>query len=376
MNQRRRGSIRSLVIFFTICPYLYESRGEQALICVKNYALKTKAFCDAASMLAGDLPDLLFRVPDEIKAKAQEIRLRLGFPLMLQCGGESFFLNSKGETSEQAMSDCKPLDKRQIEENFKKICDYSLYSHQEEISSGYITMKGGHRVGISGVVAVENGKIISIHDISSLNVRVAKQIFRCADKVLEEILNDESQEILGTLIVGKPACGKTTLLRDLARQISLGTKLPRKNVTIIDERSEIAGTLGETWQNDVGLCDVLSDIPKGIGMLCAIRSLSPEILVCDEMGGSDDVRSVKQILNSGVKLIASIHSGTLNELLAKETARELLKTRCFENIVIMRGRKEPGEIEKIYKVRDEKIEISRNDDANILHILDGVSSVS
>ncbi|MDR1466983.1 MAG: stage III sporulation protein AA [Oscillospiraceae bacterium] len=337
---------------------------------------QTKAFCEVALVLNNDLSDLFFRVPDEIKEKVQEIRLRIGCPPMICCAKESFFLDSKGNITDQVMSNCKCLDKENIEENFKRICNYSLYSHQEEIASGYITIKGGCRVGVCGTAVVENGKISAMHNISSLNIRIAKQSFKCADKVLEELLNNDQEEILGTLIVGEPACGKTTLLRDLARQISTGTKSRRKNVTIIDERFEIAGILEENWQNNVGLCDILSNISKGAGMLRAIRSLSPEILICDEIGGSEDVCHVKQILNSGVKLISSIHSGSLEELLNKESARELLKTGAFENIVIMRGRETPGEVEKIYRVSDKNVEIFRNDDANILHVLDGISGVS
>ncbi|MDR3178454.1 MAG: Flp pilus assembly complex ATPase component TadA [Oscillospiraceae bacterium] len=337
---------------------------------------ESEAFCQASRILSEDLYNLLNNISENIKSKVQEIRLRVNCPLMICCRQNSYFLDSKGNLEENIMSSCKLLTKEDINENFKRICDYSVYSHQEEISLCYVTIKGGHRVGISGTATVLGSKIIGIRDISSLNIRIARQSLGCANKILESLINLGSGKIQGTLIAGEPSCGKTTILRDLARQLSIGTKIPRKKVTIIDERLEIAGTLEETWQNDVGLCDVLANITKGCAMLCALRSLSPEILVCDEVGDKSDIQSIRQVLNSGVQTISTIHAGSVEELLRKDQGRELLKTGAFQNIVIMKGRATPLEIKKIYKVSDEDAKIFRDGNANFLHLFDRISSIS
>lgn len=178
------------------------------------------------------------------------------------------------------------------------ICDNSIYSYQKEICEGYITIKGGHRVGITGNCVIENGKVINIRYISSLNFRVAKQIIGCSNNMLHNIINDEENCIYNTLIVSPPGAGKTTLLRDIIRNISNGTNLlDGQTVGLVDERCEISAMYKGEIQNNLGLrTDVLLNIPKALGMRMLIRSMAPQVIVADEIGSNEDIIAIKDAM--------------------------------------------------------------------------------
>ena len=240
-------------------------------------------------------------------------------------------------------------EKQDIEESYRRICDFSIYSHQEEIKKGYITVQGGHRVGISGTAVLQQGQIATVREISSLNIRVARQVYGAANELLSRMGQDISK---GLLIAGPPSCGKTTLLRDLARQLATGAGGIPKKVAIIDERGELAGTYCGIPQNDLGLCsDILDHYPKGEGMIQAVRALSPQFIFCDELGGQEDLEAVQQGLHAGAAMISTIHAGNIDDLLRKKQGQTLLQSQAFGYVAMMDA-VALGQIAEIHKAGD------------------------
>ena len=190
-----------------------------------------------------------------------------------------------------------------ILETLQIICENSIYSYQKEISEGYLTIRGGHRIGITGSCVIENDKVININYISSLNFRVARQVVGCSNNVMWDIINKEQNLVYNTLIVSLPGAGKTTLLRDIIRNISNGNKqFPGLTVGVVDERGEIAASYKGIPQNDIGIrTDVISNVPKYIGMKMLVRSMAPQVIAADEIGGPEDINAIREIICSRYK---------------------------------------------------------------------------
>ena len=219
---------------------------------------------------------------------------------------------------------------------------------------GYITLKGGHRVGITGNVVIKEGKVINISYISSLNFRIAKQILGASDKIIRYVLNYETNNIYSTLIVSAPGVGKTTLLRDLIRRISNGieqTGFKAINVGLVDERGEIAAMYRGIPQNDVGQrTDILDGIPKALGMTMLIRSMAPKVIVADEIGSIEEVEAIKYGICCGVKGIFTAHGATIEDIKLNPALNKLIENCCFERIIFLSDKKEKCGIEKIYSL--------------------------
>ena len=310
----------------------------------------TKAFDSAVEILSEDIGAVLKNIPDSRKSTVQEIRIRSNKPIALSDGATTVFMDSEGKIIYTMGEKAFTASQRSIYDTFRRICDYSVYSRQDEIKNGYITVKGGHRVGLCGTAVLTEGKISALNDISSMNVRIARQVFG----VSEEIINHLYPFERGILIAGMPSSGKTTLLRDLARSLSLGIGCHITRTAVIDERGELSGTYSGTAYNDMGLCDILNGYPKGEGIIHAIRAMSPQVIICDELGTNEDCKLVSQGFNAGAVVIASIHAGNYEELMRRKQAVELLETGAFENIVILESSNRPCKIAQFIKLGEQR----------------------
>lgn len=223
----------------------------------------------------------------------------------------------------------------------EKLSNYSIYSVQNELNSGYITVRGGHRVGVCGTVVLNNNKIENIKNISSVNIRIAREVIGCSDDLFNNVYVDGFKS---TLVVSPPNCGKTTLIRDLVRNISDKTK---QTITVIDERSEIGAVYNGKMQMNLGIrTDIINKCPKSIGIQNAIRSMGPDVIVLDEIGNREDIEAIKQVLTCGVSILATAHGQDIDEL-KLGGINQLLEMNIFKYIVFLKKDIMPGKIDKI-----------------------------
>lgn len=298
------------------------------------------------------LPDrIAFRIralPDEIKRDIQEIRLRINKPVALTCNNLTYYLTDKSFTADiyNNLNYFKAV-KTDITETFTKACTYSVYNRQGEIANGFITINGGHRMGITGSAVYNSGELINIKDISSINIRLSKEFVGCSKFLFDELQNN----LDSLLICGRPCSGKTTLIRDIARSLSVDFG---KKVCVIDSRNEISGTYRGEILNDLGNCDIFSMYRKTDGIEQAIRNMSPDYVICDEIVNFDEVSAISKGLNSGVKFIATMHCSSYSELVKKPIYKKLVNLKAFSNAVILKNNNHPTEIDEIIDLKEKK----------------------
>ena len=271
----------------------------------------------------------------------QEIKIRIGKPLIVMSDdGESILRDSAGSFY--------IITEAELREMLEYISNYSLYAYEEEMCQGFITIEGGHRIGLCGQVIVENGQIKNLRHISSINVRVAHEVKGCAEKVISQLILDK--KILNTLIISPPRCGKTTLLRDLIRLISDGNQhMEGQTVGVVDERSEIGGCYRGVPQNQLGIrTDILDGCPKAEGMLMLIRSMGPEVIAVDEIGTKEDVHAIDYAMHCGCKMIATVHGKSLDDIREKPELGRLVKDHRFERYIVLGNKRGVGSVEGIY----------------------------
>lgn len=270
----------------------------------------------------------------------QEIRIRIDKPLIFEVG------------SREIISKYVPRAE-ELKSIIQKMSNYSIYAFDEELKQGYITIKGGHRVGVCGKCVIEKNEVKTIKNIASLNIRICREVKGCSDSIMKSIL--ENNEVINTIIISPPKCGKTTLIRDMARNISDGVDklcFTGKKVCVIDERSELGACFNGVPQLNLGIrTDILDGCPKSEGIMMAIRSMSPDVVVCDEIGTYKDMESILTALNCGVSLITTIHGYSIEDLYSRPVFKDIVENNVFKRAIILSSKSGAGTIENIYDFR-------------------------
>ncbi|MGI5901958.1 MAG: stage III sporulation protein AA [Desulfitobacteriia bacterium] len=280
--------------------------------------------------------------------RIEEIRLRINQPLTIRTAKKDYFIPSGSRNSTEKFD---VLRKEDLLETLDKMTYSSIYAAEEELKQGFITLPGGHRTGICGETVIENGKIKTLKNISALNIRLARQPDLKTSKLLIHLLK-RSKDFCHTLLISPPRAGKTTLLRQLIRDLSNGVPeigLEGQTVGVVDERSEIAGM----WQGisafDLGCrTDVLDRCPKALGIKMLIRSMAPSVVAVDELGGPEDIAAVREAMSCGVKILATLHANSVAELKNRKHLKEMLESEILERVVVLSRVRGPGTIEAVY----------------------------
>lgn len=302
------------------------------------------------NILPGEIQASLVKTPKDVLSRIEELRLRVGQPLQLLGMDLDVYLGARGVA--QGQTDAMVVTLDMISKTMQKATQASLYAVEEDLRRGYVTVPGGHRIGVAGRVALFGGGAVkSIRNISSINIRIAREWPGAGTEVARHMVSRSEAKPLSTLILSPPGCGKTTMLRDLARQWSEGVvkgQRSGKKVTIVDERSEIAGSVEGVPQFRIGpRTDILDGCPKAEGMLMAIRSLSPDILVTDEIGRQSDVDAILEALHAGVAVIASAHASSLSQWRKRPHMDELYASGSFRRYVLLSRRRGPCTVESV-----------------------------
>lgn len=282
----------------------------------------------------GSLIDNRYRYED-----IYEIRIRCNMPIVIN------YLN-RYEPLRNINGGQVYADKKLIDYILSRATDLSLYKYNNQIKNGYISVSGGIRIGIAGEVVLgdNNGEIKTIKNYSSVVIRIPHEIVGCADEIMEHIFDESG--VKNTLIVSPPGCGKTTFLRDIARNLNK-SEFPL-NVLIIDERFEIASQEGGINYLDVGnYADVLSGATKEYGFYTGIRSMRPDVIITDEISSKSDIQGLKYASSCGVKVIASTHGYNHLDLKRKNNFVSLIEERVFDRYIILSAREGAGTIEMV-----------------------------
>ena len=289
-------------------------------------------------MLEKILPEKIFKIINEKVGfrSVNEIRLRAEKPIVLSCGGKSFFVCESGLCGDLKKAICS--NKIMIEDVVFRASECSIYSVNEQIKKGFIVTDEAIRIGIGGNVIEENGHLKTMSNFSSCNIRIPHAISDCSLNAFSQIYHNNCIE--NTLIVSPPGCGKTTFLRDFVRQLS-ERNIPL-NILLIDERGELDFGIKSNFTDRIAFST------KSAGFENGIRALSPDVIVTDELGGSNDIDAIKYATTCGVKLLCSVHSDDLDSLSKKEQFKELLQQKIFKRFVVLSKRNGPGTFEGVY----------------------------
>ncbi len=306
-------------------------------------------FDSAIQSLPESLRGSLGLLPKLVKATATEVRLRVDQPLGLVCAGRLLFPDRRGQASNHPMKTSLILSRKDLQDSFLSLSGWAVHTHQKELAQGYLSIKGGHRAGLGATAVLEKGQVVGLRDVTSINLRIAREIKGAAGDLIQRCFQEGP---CGLLLFGAPASGKTTILRDLARSLSSGEAGHYYKVCVVDESGEIGGASGGVVGCDLGpCCDLLSGYPKIQGLQTAIRYLSPQILICDEVCASQEVEALQLAANSGVSLITSIHARDFEELSRKPLYAALMETKAFSWIAELAGAEHPAQIKEIREAK-------------------------
>ncbi len=276
--------------------------------------------------------------------RVEEIRLRTNQPLVCIVRGMELPLNNRGVCR---VEEAHLVTVQEVRNTLKLMSNFSLFSIEEQIKKGFFTISGGHRVGVCGKTVIVNGEINTIKEVSSLNVRISRQIVGCSDNYINYIVDNG---VKNTLIISAPNNGKTTFLRDLVRNVSN----KGFGCVVIDERSEIGGTYKGELQCNLGFrTDVLDSCDKVLGLTMALRSIAPRVIVVDEVGTEEDVNALLKAFNSGVNIIATCHAENLEQFKQKKIFQRFVEEKLFDRYIFMNNKKPVG-------VYDSELDVNKN----------------
>lgn len=295
---------------------------------------QSTAFEEGAAILPPKLRERALALPEGIRQKASELRLRVGREPAAVLEGDELPLPGEGRVS-----------RRDLELTVEIATQASPQAALEQLRQGYFTLRGGHRLGLCGSVWTQEGQVKNLRRLSSLNLRLAHAVPGCGARVLREL--GAEGVFPDTLILAPPGGGKTTLLRELIRLLSDGLILPPLRVGLCDERGEVAALWEGEPQFDVGgRTDILEGCPKAQGLLMLLRAMTPQVLACDEITHPDDLRALETCGNCGSRLLATVHAADVDELWEKPLYRELLQRKLFHRAVVVdRTRDDPYRVE-------------------------------
>lgn len=287
---------------------------------------KTERFESVLYGIAPRIRKVLYELPATVKGNAEEIRLRAGLPVALTVGGETVFIRTSGQTSFIITHDLLKSEKTDIEESFRLLCKSSVYAHENELKNGFIMMDNGHRAGVCGTLSA--GGIM--HNVTSVNIRIAREIIGAANDIVRGFDGG------GLLIAGPPGSGKTTVLRDLIRQLSGGICGRHYRVAVIDSRGEISGGIGGKACNDLGPdCDVLLTADKAAGIEMAVRTMFPHIVAFDEIGTKEELNRVSESFCAGVTVITTAHIGSVDDLMRRSVTAALIESGAVSKVALL-----------------------------------------
>lgn len=299
----------------------------------------------------GELRAVLDGIPKEVSARIIELRFRANQPLEVNFGASDFWMKENGEITSQAVQGLI-VSPGLLKKVIGSITTGSFYALEEEIANGYLALPGGHRVGFCGRIVFHGEQVKFMRNISSLNFRIAKEIRGIARPLLPSLWREG--RILKTLIIGPPSSGKTTLLREIIRELSSGVTglgIPAIHIGIVDERSEIAGSYQGIAQLDVGPhTDVLDGCPKSTGVYLLLRSMNPQLIATDEIGRQEDIAMIEDIINAGVSFIATAHARDATEAMRRPGIKKILDSGAVEQLVVLSNRRGIGTVESVAPV--------------------------
>ena len=300
-------------------------------------------FLNAVSLLPKDVEELLLSLSKDFMCKVNEIRFRSNKPVTLNTREGVFYCTKSGRATISFNDDLYSTDDRKMQEIVFSLSRRSIHTYQDMLARGYLPLKNGCKAGVAGCAVIKNGAVYSVNSFSSVNIRVSRDFYGCA----KEIYNEVGENGASFLLVGQPLSGKTTLLRDLCRLYAGEDSFEPKKIVIVDERDEIASKSFGGGVNVGVHTDVLSLYPKQVGIDIALRTLSPDIIVLDEIGLEDEVEAMLAGMNSGVSFIATAHGSSFSEVLSRPNIKRLVDSKVFKKAIVLKGKEAPCEIREV-----------------------------
>ncbi len=281
-----------------------------------------------ASLFPENIKELILGLDIRLLAQITEIRVRRRLPLIIYISKTPFFLSNYGKLVNHFSDSCISLNDNDFDKITDIVCNNSYHTKMNTMINGYVTTNSGSRIGIASTAVYKDSAISSVKNISSLNIRIAKQVKNCSRKILNTLYVNELPSVI---IAGPPACGKTTVLRDMTRLLSSGFAGKYRKISIIDEREELSSGF------DVGInTDILKCFEKAKGIEIAVRTMSPELIVCDEIGNERELDAIKFGFSSGVSFAVSVHISPCANVFASPIIKGLTQTGQFNYIIILK----------------------------------------